>query len=117
VNQLELLGTINRESSLTEVQEYVAKVLEARGFADEPITDSMLMFLEEAGELAKAVRKSATTMSVDVDRLENYDTVDSEVADVFIVLLAICNQFGINLFDALKAKETKNCGRNWSFER
>lgn len=69
------------------------------------------------GELAKAVRKTATRMSVDIDKLHNYDSVESEAADVFFVLAALCNQLNVNLFDALKEKEKKNCERNWSFDR
>ena len=77
----------------------------------------MLLLLEETGELAKAVRKTSTNMSVDVDKIQNYDTIESEVADVFIVLMAVCNKLGINLLSALREKEKKNCERNWSFER
>jgi NTP pyrophosphatase (non-canonical NTP hydrolase) len=77
----------------------------------------MLLLLEETGELAKAIRKSETKMSVDEDNMQNYGTVESEVADVFFVLLAICNQMDINLFDSLKEKEKLNARRKWCFER
>ena len=117
MTQKQLLSTINKNSSLTEIQTYIQKILEMRGFANEPIQDTMLLLLEEAGELAKAIRKSSTSMSVDVDKLHNYDTIESEVADIFIVLTAICNKTGINLFEALAEKELVNCERNWSFER
>ena len=117
MTQKELLATISKDSSLTEVQDYIAKILEKRGFADETILESMLILLEETGELAKAIRKSCTNMSVDVDKMQNYNKVESEAADVFIVLIAICNKMGINLFDALLEKEKVNCERNWSFDR
>jgi len=117
VNQEELLNNITEESSLPQVQEYIKKVVELRGFANQPIQETMLLLLEETGELAKAIRKTATKMSVDVDNMQNYDTVESEVADVFFVLAAVCNQMDINLLNALKEKEKKNCKRNWSFER
>ena len=117
MNQEELLNNITEESSLPQVQEYIKKVVELRGFANQPIQETMLLLLEETGELAKAIRKTATKMSVDVDNMQNYDTVESEVADVFFVLAAVCNQMDINLLNALKEKEKKNCKRNWSFER
>ena len=117
MTQTKLLSTINKNSSLTEVQDYIRKVLELRGFDKEPIQDTMLLLLEETGELAKAIRKSSTNMSVDADKMQNYDTVESEVADIFIVLTAVCNKLGINLFDALVEKEKANCNRNWTFER
>ena len=117
MNQLDLLNELGENASLNQVQEYVKKVLDLRGFSDETIQETMLILLEETGELAKAIRKAATNMSVDVDKMQSYDTVESEVADVFIVLLAVCNKFQINLLDALRDKEKKNCGRNWSFDR
>ena len=115
--QKNLLNEINEESSLTQIQAYIEKVVELRGFAGQPVQETMLLLLEETGELAKAIRKSATKMSVDVDKMQNYSTVESEVADVFFVLAAVCNQMNVNLFRALKEKEEKNCERNWSFER
>ena len=117
MNQKELLREINANTSLNEIQEYIGKVVKLRGFSAQPIQETMLLLLEETGELAKAIRKSSTKMSVDVDKMQNYDTVESEVADVFFVLLAVCNQQNINLLDALKEKEQKNCGRNWTFDR
>ena len=117
MTQSELLSTISKESTLNEMQEYIRKIFILRGIDEETISESMLMLLEETGELAKAIRKSCTKMSVDVDKMGNYSTVESEVADVFIVLVAICNSLGINLFDAIVEKEKVNCERKWSFER
>ena len=116
MGQMDLLHTINKDSSLTQLQDYVQKIVELRGF-DESIQETMLLLLEETGELAKAIRKAVTKMSVDVNRLQNYDTIESEAADVFFVLTAICNKLHINLFDALKEKERINCERDWRFER
>ena len=117
MGQKNLLEEITPESSINQVQDYIKEVVELRGFANQSVQETMLLLLEETGELAKAIRKTATKMSVDVDKLQNYDTVESEVADVFFVLTAVCNQLDINLFDALKEKEQKNWNRNWSFER
>ena len=117
MNQADLLNTITEASSLTQIQEYIKTVIDLRGFSGESIQETMLLLLEETGELAKAIRKTATNMSVDVDKMQSYDTVESEVADVLIVLLAVCNKMNINLFDALLEKERKNSARRWSFER
>ena len=113
MNQRELLNELTEESSMNDVQGYIKKVIELRGFDKESIQETMLLLLEEAGELAKAIRKTATEMPVDVHKMQNYDTVESEVADVFIVLTTVCNQLNINLFDALKEKERINCERSW----
>ena len=117
MDQEYLLSKISESSSLTQVQDYVKAVMELYGFDTQPIQDTMLLLLEETGELAKAIRKSATNMSIDVDKLQNYDTVESELADVFFVLLAVCGQMNVNLFDAFKEKSKENCNRTWSFER
>ena len=65
----------------------------------------MLLLLEKVGELAKAIRKNATNMSIDNSKINHYDTIESEVADVFIVLSSICNRLNIDLYKALKDKE------------
>ena len=116
-DQKEMLSEITDNSSLTQIQDYIKKVVELRGFSKQSIQETMLLLLEETGELAKAIRKSETKMSVDIDKIQNYDTAESEVADILFVLLAVCNQLNINLFNALKDKEIKNCERNWIFER
>jgi len=117
MDQKSLLNQLTEASSLNEIQDYVRKVVELRGFAGQPIQETMLLLLEEMGELAKAIRKTETRMSVDADKMHSYETAESEVADVFFVLTAVCNQLNINLLDALKEKESKNCERKWSFER
>jgi len=117
MSQKSLLGKLTEGSSMNQIQTYIKTVVELRGFDNQSIQETMLLLLEEVGELAKAIRKTATKMSVDIDKLQNYDTVESEVADVFFVLMAVCNQLDINLFEALKEKEEKNCERNWSFKR
>lgn len=72
----------------------------------------MLLLLEEFGERAKAIRKSVTTMGIDYEKLQNYDTVESEVADVFIVLLSLCNVLEINVYKTFIEKE--NIQRKWN---
>ncbi len=117
MTQKELLESLDKNSSLPDIQRYVKSVVSMRGFDGESIQETMLLLLEETGELAKAIRKSETKMSVDSDKLQNYDTVESEVADVFFVLTAVCNKLGIDLLTALKEKEAQNIDRNWTFER
>lgn len=67
----------------------------------------MLLLLEKVGELAKAIRKNATNMSIDNSKINHYDTIESEVADVFIVLSSICNKLNIDLYKSLKIKNKR----------
>ena len=102
--QLELWKNLKEDNTLEEVQEYIRKVIEISGFSNQSIEQAMLLLTEEIGELAKAIRKEKTTMSIDNNKIRNYDTIESEVADVFIVLCTICNKLNINLFSSLKYK-------------
>lgn len=114
MTQRELFENLSESASLGEVQGYIKEVIALRGFGGQPVQEELLLLTEEVGELAKAIRKSATSMSVDTARLHNYDSVESEVADVFIVLMSICNTLGISLFDSLIEKERENIDRHWS---
>ena len=81
-NQLELWNKLNEKNSVKEVQEYIKKVIEIRGFANQEIEKTMLLLLEEVGELAKSIRKNATDMSIDQSKVNHYDTIESEISDV-----------------------------------
>lgn len=112
-NQLELWNKLNENNTLQEVQKYIKEVIEIRGFANQEIEKTMLLLLEEVGELAKSIRKNATSMSIDNNKLNHYDTIESEVADVFIVLCCVCNKLEIDLFKSIKDKEEENIKRTW----
>ena len=55
-------------------------------------------------------------MSIDKNKVNHYDTIESEVADVFIVLINVCNKLGIDLYKSLKNKEEENIKRTWNKE-
>ena len=109
--QLELWNNLKETNSLREVQKYVNNINEIRGFNSQEITKTMLLLTEEIGELAKAIRKDATDIAIDVNKKYNYDTIEGEVSDVFYVLSCICNKLNIDIFDCLKEKEKKNISR------
>lgn len=106
-----LLDLLNQEDSLSTIQNYIKQVILMRGFGNQPIEKELLLLTEEVGELAKAIRKGC--MAIDCTKMDTYDSVESEIADVFIVLISICNTLDINLFDAMIAKESINVERIW----
>ena len=55
-------------------------------------------------------------MGIDKNKVNHYDTIESEVADVFIVLCSVCNKLDIDLYKALKEKEQENINRIWKKE-
>ena len=112
--QLDLFNELNENKTLREVQEYIKKVIEIRGFNKQSPEQTMLLLTEEVGELAKAIRKDKTKMCIDNNKINNYDTIESEVADVFIVLSTICNELNIDLYFAINNKEKENINRKWS---
>ena len=111
--QSELYELLNEKNTLNEIQNNIKEVIKIRGFSEQKVQDKMLLLLEETGELAKAIRKTIPEASVDYERIENYTDIEEEVADVFIVLVSICNRLNINLYDAIIKKEEKNIKRQW----
>lgn len=111
--QKELFELLDENYTIDEIQEYLKKVIKLRGFSNKRIQDIMLLLLEETGELAKAIRKTLPDASIDYAKIENYTSIKEEIADVFIVLVSVCNKLNINLYEALKNKEEKNVERKW----
>ena len=101
-----------KEHTITELQEYIKKVCKERGWDQNNHLEIFLLFSEEIGELAKAIR--------------NYDglyhekskevkvNLEEEFADVLAYLMDLANQFGINLEKAFWQKEAINSKRNWN---
>lgn len=100
----------NATASLAAFQRYVAEVMRERGFDDETVSQKFMLLLEEAGEFAKAAREKAhLTQAADTDKEE----MDDAAADVFAILLDICNQLNLNLEEAFVRREHKNQNRTW----
>ena len=112
-NQEKLLSELEKTNNLNEIQNYIKQVIDIRGLESQTVLENMLLLSEEVGELAKAIRKETKSMSVDTEKLYNYDTIESEIADVFIVLNNISNKLNINIFDSLVKKERINIKRMW----
>ncbi len=106
------IDTINERSSVAVLQYYIHEMVARRGFDKETPRDALLLFVEEVGELAKAMRKYLG-LKTDQDKQERYTNLESELADVFIYLLDIANLLDISLFHALYDKEVENEKRSW----
>ena len=112
--QQDLLKKLSKENSINEIQSYIKKIMEIRGFNKEKSSDKILLLVEEVGELAKAIRKNERKIGIDKTKEYNYSSVESEIADVFIVLLSICDVLNIDLFKVFLDKEEENIKRTWS---
>lgn len=107
----EQLSKINENTSLKDLQKYVNDMIEIRGFNEETPQDIMLLLTEEIGELAKEIRKT-TSIKMDINKRKELD-VEGEIADVFMYILSMCRVMNINLVEAFKNKEKRNCEREW----
>lgn len=115
--QQELLKKLSNESSINEIQSYIKEVMQIRGFNKEKPSDKILLLVEEVGELAKAIRKNENNLGIDKTKEYNYSSIESEIADVFIVLLSICDILNIDLLKAFLNKEEENIKRIWSVKK
>ena len=111
-SQKELFENLKSNSTLSDIQNYIEKILQLRGLSNQTVRDKLLLLTEEVGELTKAVRKNLSGASIDPDRINNYDSVESEIADVLIVLISVANVLKIDVFKSLKDKEKVNIKRN-----
>lgn len=99
----------SRIASLEDIQRYVLEICAERGFAHDPM-NKFVMLTEEVGELAKAYRKTCgMKFSKSADKL----SLEEEIADVLITLLAFANTLDIDVYQAFAAKESKNRKRVW----
>jgi NTP pyrophosphatase (non-canonical NTP hydrolase) len=92
---------------LAGLQAYYRRIAARRGWQAESPTETMLLLTEELGELAREVRR-ATGLSRD----HAYDgAVGAEIADVQLYLVHLANALGVDLSDAVTAKEAVNENR------
>ena len=96
-----------------ELQNYINNVLEIRGFNNQSIELKLMLLMEEVGELAKSIRKDSTSLPIDRCKINNYSSIEEEIADVLIILFSIANKLQIDLYDAFLKKEKENIKRKW----
>ena len=101
---------LKEKPTLADFQQYVREMVEERGFKKETIAEMFLLFQEECGELAKAVRKSS---GLHTDPNSQSFMIGEELADILMYLLDISNHFDIDLEDAFRRKEEMNKKRVW----
>jgi NTP pyrophosphatase (non-canonical NTP hydrolase) len=99
-----------QNAALAAYQQYVKQVMSERGFDDERVSQKFMLLLEEAGELAQAAREKANLAQATDASVED---LNDAAADVFAVLLDICNQLDIDLEKAFIAREHTNQSRTW----
>jgi NTP pyrophosphatase (non-canonical NTP hydrolase) len=97
--------------TLPELQRYMDAVCQERGWTKDNEVEKWLLFTEEVGELAKAIRKSRGLYQEQAR--PNTLSLEEEFADVLSYLLDLANCFGVDLERAFREKERVNAGRTW----
>lgn len=98
--------------TLGDIQQYVIDMEKERGFTQQTLLEVWVLLSEEIGELAKCVRKTATSMNTDKAKHYDFDAA-GEFADILIVLSAVANRLGVDLEQAFRDKEEENKKRVW----
>ena len=97
--------------SLTELQKHLDQTCKENGWDKNSVTEVFLLFTEEVGELAKAVRKE--TGFKDEKKPDNHDNLREEFADVLNYLMELANRFDVNLAEVYFEKHKINQTRQW----
>lgn len=96
-------------ADLQELQHLVNKIRQERGFTMDPLRIFILLN-EEVGEVARELKR---TWSPNYEAFSKADLAD-ELADVLVCLLALANQFDIDLEKVFIEKlVTKDSQREW----
>lgn len=102
--------SLKKNPTLKDYQDYVALMIKERGFEKETLSELFMLFLEEAGELAKSARKHT---DIHIDKNSNKFELTHEASDTLTLLLIICNYLNIDLEKAFREKEEINKKRTW----
>jgi len=94
--------------ALSSLQEYYRRVAERRGWSAESPRDTLLLLMEEFGELAREVRRQ-TGLRRDGGFADT--SLAHEMADVQLYLVHLANSLGIDLASAVTSKDAVNAER------
>jgi NTP pyrophosphatase (non-canonical NTP hydrolase) len=97
--------------TLPELQQYLDQICQERGWNKDSYAEKFLLFTEEVGELAKAIRKTQGLYQEKASQ-KRVD-LEEEFADVLSYLLDLANYFNVDLEKAFYAKEQINAKRTW----
>lgn len=98
--------------NLAQLQAYQSQICQERGWDKTSDLESFLLFSEEVGELAKAIRKRKE-LFIEKGTSSKTDGIAEEMADVFSYLLELANRFEVDLEQAYREKEAANAKREW----
>jgi NTP pyrophosphatase (non-canonical NTP hydrolase) len=105
------MADLPEHPTLPQLQQYLDVVCKERGWTKDSYAEKFLLFAEEIGELAKAIRK-AQGLYQEKARQKPVE-LEEEFADVLSYLLDLANYFQVDLEKAFREKEQVNSARIW----
>ena len=97
--------------TLPQLQQYIDDICKERGWIKDNYSEKFLLFTEEVGELAKAIRKAQGLYQEKAKQKQV--ELEEEFADVLSYLLDLANYFHVDLEKAFREKEQVNASRTW----
>ncbi|MBI2035855.1 MAG: RS21-C6 protein [Candidatus Liptonbacteria bacterium] len=110
------MANLKENPTLKDLQKFVAEICKERGFDKNSHLEEFLLFSEEVGELAKAIRNE-TKLYKEVGKSGKEHAkfeLEEEFNDVLIYLVSLANKFEIDLEKAIRKKEKVNKKRAWA---
>ena len=105
------MADLPENPTLPQLQRYLDAVCKERGWTKDSYAEKFLLFTEEIGELAKAIRKTQGLYQ-EKARQKRVE-LEEEFADVLSYLLDLANYFQVDLEKAFREKEQINSARVW----
>src|SRR5579863_4481229 len=105
------MADLPEHPTLPALQRYLDEVCKERGWTKDSYAEKFLLFTEEVGELAKAIRNTQGLYQEKAK--QNHLALEEEFADVLSYLLDLANYFQVDLEKAFSEKEQLNAERTW----
>lgn len=105
------MAHLPKHPTLPDLQKYMDEICQERGWTKDSYSEKFLLFTEEVGELAKAIRK-AQGLYQEQAKQQQIELAE-EFADVLSYLLDLANYFQVDLEKAFRDKEQINQSRTW----
>src|SRR5579884_2908909 len=100
------MANLPAHPTLPQLQQYLDETCKERGWTKDSYAEKFLLFTEEVGELAKAIRKTQGLYQEKAK--EKRVELEEEFADVLSYLLDLANYFQVDLERAFREKEQVN---------
>lgn len=106
------MAILKENPTLPDLQAYMKAVCIERGWDKNNHLELFLLFSEEVGELAKAIRNYMGLYQEEARQDKKFE-LEEEFADVLGYLMDLANHLNVDLEQAFREKEKLNAERDW----